>query len=587
VRTLAATLLLATTTALSAQVPAQPPAPDTLYIHGDILTGAHLKPSDPSLTPARVTAIAIAHGTILAVGTDAEILGMKSPQTKVIDLQGAFAMPGFNDAHTHIASAGQQKLSIDLDGTTSLADMQQRIQKFAATAPPNSWLQGGGWDHTKWATKTLPTKADLDSVTGQHPAMFYRTDGHIVVANSAALALANITSATPNPPGGKIDHDATGAPTGIIREGPAVALLAAKIPPPTPDERRRALSLAITDALDHGVTSVQDYSDWDDFLVLEQMEREHTLLLRISEWLTFADPVHVLKEHQAAHSLNDPLLHTGMLKGFMDGSLGSRTAALNAPYADDPGNSGIPRYDAKSLQKLADERALAGFQIGFHAIGDRANGMALDAIQHADESRMKMMQKLLPKLETQTGAHISVSLDARNRIEHAQVVSPGDFDRFARLHVIASMQPSHLLTDMAWAEQRLGPERVKYSYAWRSFLDHNVPLAFGTDYPVESINPFRGIYAATTRMNEAGTATYQPQEKITLAEALYAYTQGSAYADKAEKLKGRLEPGYLADIVVLDSDPAKSTPQQLLHTRVLRTIVNGETVYEAPVSGTP
>jgi predicted amidohydrolase YtcJ len=199
-----------------AQTPA-PATPDTLYIHGDILTGAHLKAGDPSATPVRVTALAIAHGSIVAVGSDAEILKLKSAQTKVIDLQGAFAMPGFNDAHTHIASAGHQKLTVDLDGTTSLAEMLQRIAKFAATAPPNVWLEGGGWDHTKWASKTLPTKADLDGVTGTHPAMFYRTDGHIVVANSAALALANITATTPAPPGGKIDHDATGAPTGIVR----------------------------------------------------------------------------------------------------------------------------------------------------------------------------------------------------------------------------------------------------------------------------------------------------------------------------------------------------------------------------------
>jgi predicted amidohydrolase YtcJ len=197
---------------------------------------------------------------------------------------------------------------------------------------------------------------------------------------------------------------------------------------------------------------------------------------------------------------------------------------------------------------------------------------------------MKQLQSILPQLEATTHAHISVTDQSRYRIEHAQVLTPADFDRFAKLHIIASMQPSHLLTDMAWAPARLGPERVKYAYAWKSFLDHGVTLAFGTDYPVESINPFRGLYAAITRMNEAGTATYQPQEKITLPEAIYAYTQVSAFAEFREHLKGRLEAGYLADIVVLDRDPMKSTPQQLLHTRVLRTIVNGETVYEAPVS---
>jgi predicted amidohydrolase YtcJ len=275
-----------------------------------------------------------------------------------------------------------------------------------------------------------------------------------------------------------------------------------------------------------------------------------------------------------------------MLKGFMDGSLGSRTAALKAPYSDDPGNSGIPRYDQKTLDQLSTERAEAGFQLGFHAIGDRANGMALAAFERAQQARMKRISSLLPQLEATTHANVTVTDTSRYRIEHAQVVSPGDFDLYARLHVIASMQPSHLLTDMNWATDRLGPDRAKYSYAWRSFLDHNVVLAFGTDYPVESINPFRGLYAAITRQNEASTRTYQPQEKITLQEALYAYTQASAFAENQEKKKGRLEPGFLADFIVLDRDITApgATPQQLLHTKVLRTVVSGETVYVASVS---
>jgi len=285
------------------------------------------------------------------------------------------------------------------------------------------------------------------------------------------------------------------------------------------------------------------------------------------------------------------MLHTGMLKGFMDGSLGSRTAALAAPYSDDPKNSGIPRYQQDKLNQMASERAAAGFQLGFHAIGDEANTMALNAYSAAEQVAVILSSCTLygsdpvrencPKTPVDLGDARGPAANLfRFRIEHAQVLLPGDFDRFAKLGVIASMQPSHLLTDMDWAAARLGPERVKYSYAWRSMLDHGVPLAFGTDYPVESINPFRGLYAAITRMNEAGTATYQPQEKITLAEAIYAYTQGSAYADKAEKLKGRLEPGYLADMVVLDRDPMKATPQELLHIGVLRTVVGGETVYQ-------
>jgi predicted amidohydrolase YtcJ len=552
---------------------AQNNSPEIIYYNGNILTGAHLRPNDPSKTPAKVTAIAISQGKITAVGADANILKLKGSTTKAVDLRGAFVMPGFNDAHTHIASAGQQKLTIDLDGVKSLAEMQQRIKAYANNSKSGTWLQGGGWDHTIWLTKTLPTREDIDAVTAGHPAIFSRTDGHIAIVNSAALVAAGITSKTPDPSGAKIDRDPSGEPTGIIREGPALAIIYKVIPPLTSDERRQALDVAIDDATSHGVTTVQDFSDWEDFLVLEDMEREGKLRIRVSEWLSFDLPVETLKEHRKSHPFNDSMLHTTMLKGFMDGSLGSRTAALNAPYSDDPSNSGIPRYEQKTLDQMATERAEAGFQLGFHAIGDRANDMALDAFARAQQAATKKRASAPPQPED----------TFRYRIEHAQVVSPGDFDRFAHLHVIASMQPSHLLTDMNWAEARLGPDRIKYSYAWRSFLDHNVVLAFGTDYPVESINPFRGLYAAITRQNETGTKSYQLQEKITLNEAIYAYTQASAFAENQEKLKGRLEPGFLADFVVLDHDitaPA-SAPQELLHTKVLRTVLNGEIIYSS------
>jgi len=564
---------------------AQDTAPEAIYVHGNILTGAHLRSGDASTTPARVTALAVKGGSIVAVGSDVEVLKLKSGATKVIDLNGAYAMPGFNDAHTHIAGAGQQKLSVDLDHVPSLAAMQVKIKSAAEKAKPGAWVQGGGWDHTLWPGKTLPTRADIDAVTAGHPAFFERTDGHIAVVNSAALAAAGITAATKDPAGGKIDRDAAGEPTGIIREGPALTLVEKVIPKPGREERIEALKVAIADALSHGVTSVQDLSDWQDFLALEEMEREGTLHVRVSEWLAFGTPLETLKQEQASHPTSDRMLHTTMLKGFMDGSLGSRTAAMNAPYSDDPGNSGIPRYDQKTLDAMAIERAQAGFQLGFHAIGDRANDMALSAFERAEAPYLAKLKDYVDYLK-KCGPAICDPVQwmpeaPRYRIEHAQVVSSGDFERFALLHVIASMQPSHLLTDMNWAESRLGPERVKYSYAWRSFLDHGVVLAFGTDYPVESVNPFRGLYAAITRQNEAGTMTYQPQEKISLDEAIYAYTQASAFAENAEKYKGRLEPGYLADFVVLDRDITKATPQELLHTKVLRTVVDGGTVYNA------
>jgi hypothetical protein len=573
---------------------AQAPPPDSLYIHGNILTGTHLRPNDPSPTPDKVTAIAVADGKILAAGDDTAILKLKGSKTKVIDLNGAFAMPGFNDAHTHIGEAGRQKLSVNLVGVHSLAEMQQRIKAYVATAKPGTWIEGGGWDHTLWADNKdarLPSRTDLDPVTGDHPTLLRRVDGHMSVANSAALAAANITADTPDPAGAKIDRDASGNPTGILRESAAYALVAAKIPPPTLEERRQALTVAIAEIIANGVTTVQDNSDWDDFLAMEELEHTNKLPIRIAEWMDFNRSLEALKQRRASHSSDDLRLHLTQLKGYMDGSLGSRTAAMEEPYSDDPGNSGLPRYKQDNLNQMAAERAMAGFQLGFHAIGDRANEMALNAFGVADQ-----VANLPPspsehgsdtQIVTKPEGSIPPPAALRFRVEHAQVLLPQDFDRFEKEGVIASMQPSHLLTDMKWATDRLGPERIKYAYAWKTFLDHNVVLAFGTDYPVELINPFRGLYSAVTRQNDAGTQTFQPQEKISLNEAIYAYTQASAFGEFREKVKGRLESGYLADLIVLDRDITTATPQQLLHTKVLRTVVNGETVYTASAPAKP
>jgi predicted amidohydrolase YtcJ len=560
-------------------------APDVIFFHGNILTGTRLKAGDSDPVPARVAALAVRNGSIVAVGSDKDMLALKGPHTSTIDLNGAFAMPGFNDAHTHMASAGQQRLSVDLDGTKSLAEMLSRIQAYSTTQAPGQWVLGGGWDHTKWTGAKLPTKSDLDAVTGDHPAFLERTDGHIAIINTAALKVAGITDSTPDPRGGKIDRDVDGHATGIIREGPALALIQQRIPPPSYELRRKALELSIKDALTHGVTSVQDFSDWDDWLVLEELEHAGKLNLRVAEWIDFNLTVGDLEQRRSSHPVNDPLLHLTMLKGFMDGSLGSRTAAMNDPYSDDPSNSGIPRYGQQKLNQMASARAAAGFQLGFHAIGDLANDMALNALATAEQVGRPADAPPPPSNPSEAIVDTVLSpptpASFRFRIEHAQVLSPGAFDRFAQLGIIASMQPSHLLTDMAWAPARLGPERSKRAYAWKSFLDHGVTLAFGTDYPVESISPFRGLYSAVTRQNEAGTQTFEPQEKLTIQEAIYAYTQASAFAEFREHVKGRLEPGYLADLVVLDRDITKATPQDLLHAKVLRTVVGGQTRYSS------
>jgi predicted amidohydrolase YtcJ len=549
--------------------------PELILFHGTILTGEGLSEAKPKI----VSAIAISKGNVLAVGSDAQIKRLAGPQTQLRDLNGIFVMPGLNDAHTHLGGAGQTKLNVDLTGSKSLEEMLQRIQAKAQSSPAGHWLTGGGWDHTLWANKTLPTRKDLDRVTGDHPTLLERIDGHIAIANTAALKAASITGQSKAPQGGAIDLDASGEPTGILRDT-AMEEAEKSIPPPSHEDRRHGLELAIEDAISHGLTSVQDYSDWEDFLVFEELEKENKLPIRISEWLTFNDPIDILKEHRAHHDQNDPMLHTGMLKGFMDGSLGSHTAAMKAPFADEPNNSGLPRYDQAKLNAMAIERAQAGFQLGFHAIGDRATSMALEAFSQTYDA--------CPELAPQDKNPYkvprcwpTVAQGHRNRVEHAQVVDPSDIARFAKLGVIASMQPNHLLTDMNWAEDRLGPQRAAYSYAWKAFLDSGVVVAFGTDYPVEPVTPFRGLYAAVTRANEAGTKTYFPENKLTRTQALYAYTQGSADAEFAEKRKGKLTPGYEADFILLDRNLLTIPAPEILKTKVFETVVNGKTVYKA------
>jgi hypothetical protein len=555
------------------------PLADAIFTNGDIYTGmATCMSSTPTppciivsdlplhesltLSDQRAQAIAVTGDKIVAIGSNEEIQKFKGPKTQVIDLGGHFVMPGFNDAHVHLGSGGFEKLNVDLVGSKSLDDMKQRIAARVKTAGPGEWIIGRGWDHTLWPDQKTPTREDIDSVTNGHPAIFNRVDGHIAIANSAALKAAGITTQTPDPHGGKIDRDDKGEATGILRET-AMGLVGEKIPPPTAAQRRKAAELALQDAARWGITSAQDNSDWEDFLTYQQMEKEGKLTLRIAEWLPFDAPLEQLKKARAYHPAGDSMLHTTMLKGFMDGSLGSRTAAMLAPYGDDPKNSGIPRYEQEKLNAMAAERVRENFQLGFHAIGDRGARMALDAFAYA-------------KAHGPRGKK-----DLRFRIEHDQVIAPEDFKKFKEIGVIASMQPNHLLTDMNWAESRIGAERAKYSYAWREFLTNGVVLAFGTDYPVEPITPFRGLYAAVTRKNEAGTREYFPEQKLTIHEAIAAYTTAPAYAEFEEKQKGALTPGMLADFVVLDRDLAKIEPAEILKTKVLRTVVGGKTVYEA------
>jgi predicted amidohydrolase YtcJ len=546
------------------------PAPvtraDVIFTHANVYTGA-IGASSALGSTQRAEAIALRGDRIIAVGTHEAIAKLKGPQTTVIDLGGRFVMPGFNDAHMHLASAGMEKLNVNMVGAKTLDEFRERLRAAVEKAGPGDWVVGEGWDETIWPVKLPPTRWDLDEVSGDHPVFLVRVDGHIAVANTRALQIAEVTVASRDPDGGKIDRDEAGTPTGILREK-AQELVTSRIPQPTHEKRRQAIELALADLASHGVTSAQDFSSWDDFLVYEELEKEGKLTARISEWLPFDDSIDELNKKRSSHPASDNMLHTGMLKGFMDGSLGSKTAALLEPYTDDPGNSGIPQYDAAKLNAMTRERVLAGYQIGFHAIGDKGVQMALDAFAEAEKAAKDA------KAKAADGGN-----DYRLRVEHAQVTTPQQIARFRELKVIASMQPSHLLTDMNWAESRLGPKRAATSYDWSDFLRHGVVLAFGTDYPVEPVTPFRGVYSAVTRMSEDGKKTYIGQ-KLTIEQAIAAYTSGAAFAEFAEKQKGKLEPGMLADFVVLDHDLTAAAPQQILKIKVLRTVVGGKTVYE-------
>ncbi len=526
--------------------------PDLVLLNGTIYTGQAGQP--------RAEAMAIQSERIVAVGSSNEIRALVGPNTRVVDLQGRFAMPGFNDAHIHLANGGQAKLAVDFGGAKSLAEFQQRIRARLAEYKPAEWITGRGWDHTLWPEKRFPTRADLDSVSRDHPMLFTRIDGHVSVANSLALQLAGVTRDTKDPPGGSIERDAQGEPTGMLKEN-AVGLVSRRVPPLTLAQRRRAIELALAEAARFGVTSMQDNSSWDDFLVYEQLKKEGKLTARITEWLPFLEPLPRLEAMRRHGGTTDPWLKTGALKAVLDGTLGSRTAAMLAPFADDPSTSGILRIEEAELIRMAVERDAAGFQLAFHAIGDRANRVALNAFAAARAANG-------PR-------------DRRDRVEHAQVVAPEDFERFAALGVIASMQPVHESSDMRWAEARLGPERSKGAYAWNSMLKRGVRLAFGTDYPVEPVNPMRGLYACVTReLPEGGPpGGWQPQEKISLDDCIRAYTAGSAYAEFEEGSKGQIKTGQWADFIVLSADPFRIPPPQLLQTRVLQTFVAGRQVY--------
>ena len=548
---------LAFCTAGSAQDPdaAKPATPVTLYKNGRIYT------NDPGSPWAE--AMLVRGDEILATGDDDEVAALADKGAMAVDLEKHFVMPGFNDAHVHLGGAGEYWLSVRLIGVQSVAELQKRLAEGIAQHHEGQWITGFGWDHTFWPEKKFPNRQQLDAVSPKNPVILTHVSGHVAVANSLALQLAGIDKSTPNPSGGEIEKDANGELTGMLKEGAAMRLVESKIPAPAMEQRRKGIELALADVAKSGVTSVQDNSAWEDFLIYRALKSEGRLTVRITEWLPFAAPLEKLEQMRREGGTTDPWLRTGALKMVTDGALGSRTAAMLAPYSDDPSTRGIMTMEPEKLRQLAMERDKAGFQLNFHAIGDRANRVALDAFEAA--------------------AKANGPRDRRDRIEHAQVVAAPDIPRFARLQVIASMQPSHETSDMRWAEQRVGPERVKGAYAWATMQKFGVRLAFGTDYPVEPITPFRGLYACVTRELPTGgpQGGWQPQEKISLADCIRAYTSGSAYGEFMEGKKGELKAGEFADFIVLSNDLTKIDPREYTKTSVLRTVVGGRTVYSA------
>jgi predicted amidohydrolase YtcJ len=553
-----ACVAFASGSALRAQTQSAPAVPATTYfVHGRIYT------NDPQHPWA--AAIAVREGKILCIGgLDYVLLECGGEEhAETVQLNGHFVMPGFNDAHMHLGSAGESMLSVRLNGATSIEELQKRLADAVATHKPGEWIKGSGWDHTLWPDKKFPTKQQLDAVAPKNPVFLTHISGHVAVANSLALQISGITKGSPNPKGGEFERGEDGELTGMLKEGPAMRLVAQNIPDPTDEQRRRGIEMVLADLAKNGVTSAQDNSEWEDFLVYHALKDEGKLTVRITEWLHFTLPLSELQNQRSEGGTRDPWLKTGTLKMVTDGALGSRTAAMLAPYSDDPSTSGIMIMDPEKLRQMAIERDRAGFQIAFHAIGDRANRVALDvfdAVAKANGPR-----------------------DRRDRIEHAQVVAPEDLPRFASLKVIASMQPSHQTTDMRWAEQRVGPERIKGAYAWATLQKAGVHLAFGTDYPVEPVSTMRGLYACVTReLPEGGPAGgWQPQEKISLDDCIRAYTSGSAYAQFEEGDKGELKRGEYADFIVLSNDLTRISPADYAKTKVLRTVVGGRTVYSS------
>jgi predicted amidohydrolase YtcJ len=504
-------------------------------------------------------ALAARGDTIAAVGSSAEVKKAAGEGARVIDAHGAMVVPGFNDSHVHFIDGGFRLSSVQLRDARSPEEFVARIREYAATVKPGTWIMGGDWDHTPWGGE-LPRRDWIDSVTPNNPVWVQRLDGHMGLANSAALRAAGVTRATRDVEGGTIVRDASGEPTGILKDN-AMSLLDKVVPELTPELADRALDTAMKYVAAQGVTSVQNMGSWSDLAIFERAKKEGRLITRLYAVVPLATWER-LRDTVAARGDGDEWVRIGGLKGFVDGSLGSHTAAMLEPFTDAPDDTGLLVNTPEDLYAWTSGADKAGLQVMVHAIGDRAIRLQLDIYE---------------RVEREDGPR-----DRRFRIEHAQHPAPSDIPRFAKLNVIASMQPYHAIDDGRWADAVIGTERAKTTYAFRSLLDANARLAFGSDWFVAPPTPLEGIYAAVTRRTLDGKHPegWVPEQKIKVEEALRAYTSGSAYASFEESRKGTLERGKLADFAIIDRDITRIPPEEIRDAHVLVTVVGGKVVYE-------
>ena len=545
-------LLLALPAGAFAADPAPAPDPGTIFRGALVYTAWDETP--------RKAAILVKGGTVAFVGNEAEARAA-APAAKIVDLAGAVLVPGLTDAHGHLRSLGTLRRMIDCRGI-SKDEIVLRVSALSPTAARGTWIRGRAWDQNRWSDTSFPTAADLEAAAPKTPVVLSRVDGHAIWVNAAALKAAGVTKATPDPPGGRIERLKDGSPAGVFVDN-AMALVLDAIPAPGPDEARKDFVAGLEACAKAGLTGVGEASGSSlaDVAILEKLAKEGKLPVRVYATVGPKD----LDAALARGPVSEGRLTVRALKIVADGALGSRGAALLADYSDAPGNRGLDVTAPEEVERLAAKAFRGGFQVWTHAIGDRANRITLDAYE-------KSLSSVHP-------------VDPRPRIEHAQVLAPGDAARFAKIGVIASMQPTHATSDWPWAEARLGKERVKGSYAWRTLLKAGARLAGGSDFPVESEEPLLGIYAAVTRQETTGKPPggWRMEEALTRAEALRLFTADNAYAEFAEKRRGRIEPGFDADFTVLDRDvfSAATPASEIPKATVRMTVVGGEIVYRS------